>query len=346
MKRILCVLLSLVLLVSASAAFAADEENVVHIFSWMGYVDDEVLQMFEEETGIKVIWSPMDSIDSMLLKVTEGGGSDYDLILTSDYSIDILRKGGYLQKIDKTLLPSWGNLNETYLGQTFDPEDEYCMPYVAGCPLIIYDPEAVGFEITGYHDLWDERLQDSVAVLENARVLCGIVLKSMSESMNETDPEILAKMKEKLMPLYKNISVFGDTESYVAMVSEDASVGFLFTPFVYMVEMEHPGYKVVYPEEGLGYGIDGFVIPEGAKNAENAHAFLEFLLRPEIAAHNAEYQGYLCVNKAADEFLSDYFLNDPAMNVPAELLKEAEFILDVGAAETAFSEIYTEFKNQ
>ena len=309
-------------------------------------MDEDTLYAFEQETGIRVIWSPMDSIDNMLLKVTQGGGSDYDLILSSDYSLNILREQGLLQKLDKTRLSNYANLDPNFLGQEYDPEDEYVIPYVAGCPLIIYDPVRVPFEITGYEDLWNEALVDQVAVLENARVLCGMVQKTLGRSMNETSPEALAEMKEKLMPLYKNIRTFGDMESYTAVTTGEASVGFLFTPFVYMVQLEHPDFQVVYPKEGLGYGIDGFVIPAGAKHADNAHVFLDYLMRPEVAAHNAEYQYYMCVNQAAAPYLSDTFRQSTVMNVPAELLKDAEFIEDIGASATDIQEIYTAFKNQ
>lgn len=343
MKKGLALLACLLLLLPC---LALGEQNVVNIFSWEGYVDEDTLYAFEQETGIRVIWSPMDSIDNMLLKVTQGGGSDYDLILSSDYSLNILREQGLLQKLDKTRLSNYANLDPNFLGQEYDPEDEYVIPYVAGCPLIIYDPVRVPFEITGYEDLWNEALVDQVAVLENARVLCGMVQKTLGRSMNETSPEALAEMKEKLMPLYKNIRTFGDMESYTAVTTGEASVGFLFTPFVYMVQLEHPDFQVVYPKEGLGYGIDGFVIPAGAKHADNAHVFLDYLMRPEVAAHNAEYQYYMCVNQAAAPYLSDTFRQSTVMNVPAELLKNAEFIEDIGASATDIQEIYTAFKNQ
>ena len=343
MKKGLALLACLLLLLPC---LALGEQNVVNIFSWEGYVDEDTLYAFEQETGIRVIWSPMDSIDNMLLKVTQGGGSDYDLILSSDYSLNILREQGLLQKLDKTRLSNYANLDPNFLGQEYDPEDEYVIPYVAGCPLIIYDPVRVPFEITGYEDLWNEALVDQVAVLENARVLCGMVQKTLGRSMNETSPEALAEMKEKLMPLYKNIRTFGDMESYTAVTTGEASVGFLFTPFVYMVQLEHPDFQVVYPKEGLGYGIDGFVIPAGAKHADNAHVFLDYLMRPEVAAHNAEYQYYMCVNQAAQPYLSDTFRQSTVMNVPAELLKDAEFIEDIGASATDIQEIYTAFKNQ
>ena len=343
MKKLLAMLLCLLL---AMPAMGMAEEKVINILSWEGYIDADTLYNFEQETGIKVIWSPMDSIDSMLLKVTQGGGADYDLILSSDYSLDILRQQGLLQKLDMSKFTNYENLDPAFLSQKYDPTNEYVIPYVAGATLIIYNPDLVPFEITGYEDLWNEQLADSIAVLENARVLCGMVLKTMGKSMNETDPEVLAQMKEKLMPLYRNIRTFGDQETYTTLTSGETAVSFTFAAFAHLSLQEHPDFKVVYPKEGLGFGVDGFVIPAGAKNADNAHVLLDYLMRPEIAAHNAEYQGYINVNQAAQPYLSDAYHASAAMNPPAESLATAEFIEDIGAAATTIQEIYTAFKNQ
>ena len=309
-------------------------------------MDEDTIQAFENETGIDVVWSPMDSIDDMLLKVTQSGGEGYDLILTSDYSLDILRQAGLLQELDKSLLPNYENLNPLYLNQYFDPDNQYVVPYVAGCPLIVYDPERVPFEITGYEDLWNESLTDSVACLEQYRVLIGVTLKTLGYSMNETDPDILAQAREKLMPLYKNIRTFGDMEAYAAMQSGEASVGFLFTPFASLLMQEFPQYKLVYPKEGLGFGIDGFVLTAASQNVESAHAFLNYLMDAKVAAHDAEYQAYMCVNKAAEAELSaDYWAN-PAYNPPEEMLKNAEYVKNIGDAESLYADIYAAFKLQ
>lgn len=344
MKKLFALLLALCL-ASLPVLGLGEEEKVVNVFSWAGYIDEATLAAFEAETGIKVIWSPMESMEDMLNKMDQGA-TGYDLIISSDYTLDILRQAGLIQKLDKSLLPNYENLDPVFLNQYYDPDNEYVIPHIAGCPLIIYDPSVVTTPITSYADLWNPELADSVATLDNDRVMIGITLKALGYSMNETDPQILNAAKEKMMSLYSNIRCFGDNESYTALETGEASVGFMFTPFVYMVKASHPDYEVVYPTEGLGYGIDGYVIPANAQNVENAHALLNYMMQPEVAAHNAEYNYYMCVNAAAHDYLSEQFVNDPVMNVPAELLKDAEFILNIGDAATLYTEIYTAFKLQ
>ncbi|MDD3335248.1 MAG: spermidine/putrescine ABC transporter substrate-binding protein [Eubacteriales bacterium] len=341
MALILCLCLSALPLLGL-----AEEEKVVNILSWEGYVDEDTLNAFTEETGIKVVWSPMESIDEMLLKISQSGGEGYDLILTSDYSLDILRQEGLIQKLDKSKFTNYGNLNPTYMSQFYDPENEYVIPYVSGCTLIVYDPEKVPFEITGYEDLWNEALQDSIGTLDLDRVIIGVTLKSMGYSMNETDPEILAQAKEKLMPLYKNIRAFGDTESYAALVSGEASVGFIYASFASLLQTDAPQFQVVYPKEGIGFGIDGFVLTAASKHVDSAHAFLDYIMNPEVAAHNAEYQGYTNVNKAAEEYLSDAYWSNPAVCIPDDVMKGSEIVQDVGEAQSIYTDIYTAFKLQ
>jgi len=344
MKKLLC--LALCLLLAAPAFSLAEEAKVLNLLTWETYIDDGVIAAFEQETGIRVVYFPMETNEDMELKMRQNGGSEYDLILASDYALSTLRKENLIQKLDLSKLANYENLDESYLGQYFDPSSEYVIPYVAGSPLIVYDPAKIDLEITGYADLWDESLVDSVAMIDMARMVVGIALKTMGESMNETDPEILAQAKEVLMPLLPNIRTFDFNALQTAVISGEASVGFLFTSQVFLAVLERPDLEVVYPKEGLGFGIDGFVIPVQAEHPGNAHLFLDYLLRPEVSAINAMWTCYPCVNKAATPYLEDWFLNNPVVYVPEELLEGYEFIEDIGETATLYEEIYTAFKLQ
>ena len=219
------------------------------------------------------------------------------------------------------------------------------MPYVAGTPLIIYDPAYVDIEITGYESLWDESLRDSIVIMDDARNVIGITLKTMGQSFNVTDEEILRQAGEKLMQLKPNIRALDYNTPHMLMVSGEATVGYMFTPQVLWALTERPDLKVVYPEEGMGFGIDCVFVPVNAPHPDNAHAFIDFMLRPEIAKDIAEVQSYLNCNLAAEPLLSEeYRSNSEVLYIPEEVLGDTEFIQDVGDAQVIYSEIWTQFK--
>lgn len=346
MKKLLALAMSLCLLLAAVAFPAgAEEEKVINLFSFAGYIDDQTLNDFEAATGIKVNFSYFTTNEEMMAKLQANGGSDYDLVLASDYALNTLRTGGLLQKLDKTLLPNYVNLKPSYLGKYFDPDNEYVIPYAAGTPLIVYDPALVTIDIKGYADLWDESLKDNVVLIDDARNIVGITLKTMGKSFNETDPAVLEQAKEKLMPLYPNVRAFDYETPYTALVNGEAAVAYMFTPYVLIALDARPDLKVVYPEEGLGFGIDGLVIPVNAPHPTSAHALLDYLMDGKVAAHTVEMQYYMSPNAQADQYLPDSLKNNPAF-VTDEQVESAEFIMNVGDAEQLFQQIWTEFKQQ
>ncbi len=212
------------------------------------------------------------------------------------------------------------------------------MPYGAGMPLIVYDPEEVDIDIKGYADLWDESLEDSVALIGNYRVINGITLLTMGKSMNEEDVDTIKEAGEKLKELALNVRLIQEDNTQNALLNGEASVAFLYTSQVTAALAENPDLKVVYPEEGLGFGIMGMFIPSQAPNAEAAYQFVDYILRPEISAQCTDYIGYYSTNKAADELVN------PDLVVP-DSVTSGEIIHNVSAeAEEQYNKNWTEFK--
>ncbi|MCL1965268.1 MAG: spermidine/putrescine ABC transporter substrate-binding protein [Firmicutes bacterium] len=343
MKRMLPLLLALLLILPAFAH--AQEEKVLNILTWADYVNGPmILEPFERETGIRVNYNYFDSNEEMLIKLQADKAGSYDIVLASDYIIDIARNEGLLLSLDKSLLSNWENIDPVFQCQFYDPENEYTVPYVAGTPLIIYDPAYVTIPITGYNSLWDESLKDSLVIMDDARNVIGITLKAMGYSFNVTDPGELAAAEEKLKGLKPNIRLLDYSTPHQAMISGEATIGYMFTPGVVWALAERPDLMVAYPEEGMGFGIDSLFIPANAPHPQNAHAFLNFLLRPEIAVNIAEQQAYINCNRAADPLLSAEFKSNPALYIPAEILGKTEFIQDVGDAQLLYNDIWTRFK--
>lgn len=338
MKKIAAGMLCTALAASVLAGCGTKESKELVLYTWEGMFPQEVLDGFEKETGTKIIYSNFDTDETMLEKLSQAKGGDYDIIIADDYILENVIEQGLAEKLDKDKLKNFGNINPLYQGQFYDPEDGYTVPYGAGIPLIVYDPEQVDLEIKGYKDLWDPSLKDSIALVGNYRVINGITQLSMGKSMNEEDVDVIAETGKRLLELAPNIRMIQDDNTQNALLNGEASVGFLYTSQVTAALAENPDLKVVYPEEGLGFGIMGMFIPSEAPDKEAAYAFMDYILKPEIASQCIDYIGYYCTNKAADELVN------PNLVVPDDVTK-GEIVQNVSQeAEEQYSKNWTEFK--
>ncbi|MFQ6808138.1 MAG: spermidine/putrescine ABC transporter substrate-binding protein [Blautia sp.] len=315
-----------------------EDNRELVLYTWEGLFPQEVLDSFEEEKGIKIISSNFDSNETMLEKVQQSDGKDYDLVIGDDYIIEQVVNSGLAKELDKAKLTNYGNINPLYQSQFYDPDNKYTIPHGAGIPLIVYDPEQVDFEIKGYSDLWNPELEDKIATIASYRAIEGMVLLTMGKSMNEEDPAVIKEAGEKLKELAPNIRMIQDTNTQNALLNGEAAVGILYTSQVIAALAENPDLKVVYPEEGLGFGVMNFYIPKNAPDTEEAYEFLDYILEPEVAAECFDFLGYYCTNKAADELVN------PDLVVPDSVTK-GEIIQNVSQeAEEVYNQNWTEFK--
>ena len=332
----LCAVLGTSMITGVSVS-AKDKDELV-LYTWDGMFPQEVLDDFEKETGTKVVYSNFDTDETMLEKLSQAKGGDYDVVIADDYIIDSAVKEGLVQKIDKDTVSNFKNINPLYQGQFYDPDDEYTVPYGAGIPLIVYDPEQVDIDIKGYKDLWDKSLEDSIALVANYRVINGITNLMLGKSMNEEDVESIKETGEKLLELAPNVRLIQDDNTQNALLNGEASVAFLYTSQVTAALAENPDLKVVYPEEGLGFGIMGMFIPSEAPDKDAAYSFMDYIMQPEVAAKCTDYIGYYSTNKAADELVN------PDLVVPDDVTK-GEIVQNVSQdADAQYQKNWTEFK--
>lgn len=315
----------------------------LNLYTWNGMFPQEVLDDFEKQTGVKINFSNFDFDEDMLAKLEESGGGDYDLVIADDYIIELAIAEGLVQKLDKTKLSNFENINPLFQGQFYDKKDEYTVPYGSGIPLILYDRDAVGFEITSYEDLWNPALENNLALISNYRVINGIALKTMGESYNTDDLDVIRRAGDKLLKLAPNVRVINDSNTQDFLVSGEVTAAFLYTSQITAALEANPELEIAYPKEGLGFGIMAGFIPSQAPNAEAAHAFLNYLLEPEVAARCFEYIGYYCTNKAAEPYISE---DKQVMLVVPENVSEGEIVQNISQeAEDLHAQIWNEFKN-
>ncbi len=279
--------------------------ETLRIYTWEGMFSPEILDGFTQETGIKVEFSSFDTDENMLATLQRTKAAEHDLVIADDYIIETVIKEGLAQKLDKAQIPNIGNIDEQFAKPFYDVNDEYTVPYGAGIPLIVYDPKLTGFDLKGYNDLWDARLKDSVALIGNYRVINGITLKSMGESMNTEDIAKLKEAGEKMKKLAPNVRIISDSNTQDQLVSGEVSAALLYTSQVTSALTARSDLKAVFPSEGAGFGLMAGFIPASAPNSAAAHSFLNYITKPEVAAKCFEYVGYYSTNKAANEFISD-----------------------------------------
>ena len=318
MKKKLAMLLAatmLVTLFTGCGAGGKEDKGELNLYTWDGMFPQEILDGFEKETGIRINYSNFDYDEDMLAKLEETKGGDYDLVIADDYIIELAIQEGLVQKLDTSRISSYDNLNPVFMSQFYDPQNEYTVPYGAGIPLIVYDPGLTDVKITGYEDLWNPELENNVALTANYRVIDGITLKTMGESFN--------------------------TQDY--LISGEVAAAFLYTSQVSTALQARPDLEVVYPKEGLGFGIMAGFVPAKAPNADAAYAFLDYINQPENAAKCFEYIGYYCTNKAAEEYISE---DMKKMIVLPEDAAEGEIVQNISQeAEDLHAEIWNQFKN-
>ena len=347
MKKLLALLLAALLLALplAGCGTSGGENGELVLYTWENMFPQEVLDAFTEETGIAVNYANFDTDETMLAKLQAAEGGDYDLIIADDYIIETAIAEGLVQELDTSKLSNYGSINPVYQGQFYDPEDKYTVPYGAGVQTIVYDPDLVDIEIKGYADLWDPSLEDNVGVIASYRVVNGMALKVLGESYNTEDVAAIEAAGDKLLELAPNIRLIKDDNTQDDLLSGEIGAAVMYTSMVTMAKMADPDLVVVFPEEGIGFGVMGQFIPKNAPNAEAAYQFMDYILEPEVAAQCFEYLGYYCTNLDAEQYISEEYKS--FLTLPEEIdTSNMEMIENVSAdALEVHDRVWTEFRD-
>ncbi|KKC98581.1 MULTISPECIES: extracellular solute-binding protein [Photobacterium] len=324
-------------LVSGSAN-AANEELV--FMNWGPYISTELREQFTKETGIKVIYSTYESNETMYAKL-KAHPEGYDLVVPSTYFVAKMRDEGMLQKIDKSKLTNFKNLDENYLNKPFDPNNEYSIPHVLGITGLavnteMYDPA----DFDSWEDLWDPKYRGQLMLMDDTREVHHIALKILGYSGNTTDPKQIAEAYEKLKELMPNVLVFNSDNPAAPYMAGEVGLGMLWNGSAAQAQREGLPIELVWPKEGGIYWVDNLAITNSAKNVDAAHKMIDFLLRPDVAAKISEETGYLTGVAASNAKYKD----NPTLFPPKEELERGEFQNAVGDANILYEENFLKLK--
>ncbi len=296
----------------------AGSDNEVVVYNWGEYIDPEVLEQFEEETGIKVVYDEYETNEIMYPKV-ETGATVYDVICPSDYMIQKLIENDLLAEMDWDKVPNAKQyIGKQYYDQAdeFDPGNKYAVPYCWGTVGILYNTKMVDKPVDSWDILWDPDYADNILMQDSVRDAFMVALKRAGYSMNTVDESELAKAKEELIAQKPIVQAYVVDQVRDKMIGNEAALGVIYSGEAIFTKRENPDLEYVIPKEGTNVWIDCWVIPKNCNNKDNAEKFIDFMCRPDIALKNFDYITYSTPNDGARDLIEDEDIKNSEVAFP------------------------------
>lgn len=319
---------------------AKDEQ--LNIFTWAGYVSDDIRNGFEKEFGVDVIVDTYASNEDLLAKL-QAGATGYDVIMPSDYMVSILIKLDLLAELDRGAIPNFQNVSPLFLGKYFDAENRYSVPYTFGTAGIAYDSAVVQPAPDSWNVLWNETYANQFSMLDDQRETLGAALKLLGYSLNTTDVEELQAAKEKLIaqkPLVKQYK----SEAEELLIAGDVVMAHCWSGDAFRAAETRNTIRYVIPREGSSQFIDAVCIPKAAPHQGLAAQFINYLLRPEINAKITLFTKYGTCVPTAREHLPQSLREHQFIYPPKEVLESLEWLKDPGDFTRHYNRAWEEIK--
>ncbi len=327
------------LLVGAGLTLAVSVQaaGTVHIYNWSDYIGETTLADFQKETGIKPVYDVFDSNETLEGKLL-AGRTGYDVVVPSNHFLGKQIKAGAFQKLDKSKLTNYSNLDPVLLKrlEQNDPGNQYAVPYLWGTNGIGYNVDKVK-AVLGLDkiDSWDVVFEPQnikklhscgVAFLDSADEMMPTVLNYMGLDANSTNPEDYKKAEAKLLAVRPYVTYFHSSKYIADLANGDICVAIGFSGDMFQAKARADeagkGMNIAYsiPKEGGALWFDMLAIPKDAANAKEAHAFINYLLRPEVIAQVSDSVGYANPNPESDKLMEQSIRTDASVYPPQAVL--------------------------
>ena len=337
------VIISLMLVI---VACNTSKKEVLNVYNWGEYIDQEVLSKFEKEYNVHVNYQNFASNEEMYVKL-KNGESEYDVVFPSDYMIEKMIKEDMLAEINLDNIPNSSNVDSRFLNMEFDPENKYSIPYFWGTLGILYDKTIVKEPVDSWNVLWNEKYSKQILMYDSQRDSLGVALLKLGYSLNSRDEQELREAKDALIAQKPLVLSYVGDQGIDMMIGGEAAISVVYSgDAVYCME-ENENLEYVVPKEGSNIWIDGMVIPKSSPNKELAETFINFMNDPEIAKMNTEYVGYSTPNKDTFDMIKDEdWTKHQAYSPSQDVLDRCELFRDPGEYVDLYGTIWTEFKAQ
>ena len=295
----------------AFLSYATGSRPVVNVCSWGEYIDTDLIDQFEEATGIRVNYQTADSNET-LYSLLKNGGADYDVVVPSDYMIGRLIAEDMLEPLDYSQIPNFGLIDDRFKNLSYDPDNRYTVPYTWGTLGIIYNAAVVDEEITSWSALYDDKYAGNVLLINNSRDAIGEALLSLGCSVNTTDPDEIRQAYELVAGANRRGVFQGRVmdEIFQKMEGGNAAIATYYAgDYLSMVDNQAEGVDLAFviPEEGSNWFVDAMCMLKDAPHQREAHMWINFIASTEANLANMDYIWYASPNREALEQYPAYY---------------------------------------
>ena len=289
----------------------------LYVYNWGEYIDEEVIDEFEEEYGIDVIYDMFETNEIMFAKLAQDT-SAYDVVCPSDYMIQKLIENDMLKELDFDNIPNASNIGSQYFEQSkdFDPENKYSVPYCWGTVGILYNKTMVDDKVDSWDILWNPKYNGSILMQDSVRDAMMVALLKNGYSLNTTNPDEIRVATDDLIAQKPLVQAYVVDQVRDKMIGDEAALGVIYSGEAIYTARENPDLVYVVPKEGTNVWIDSWVITKGSKNSENAEKWIDFMCRGDIALRNFEYITYSTPNEVAKENIEDEDIKNSEVAFP------------------------------
>jgi len=316
----------------------------LYVYIWSDYIKKELVKDFEKEFNCKVIMDFYDSNEAMYAKL-KAGAKGYDIVIPTGYMIQIMAQDGMIQQINHSKIPNLVNIDEKYLPFTLDPEMKFSVPYMISNSGIGYLQNKIDASFVPSWGLFgNQKYAGRMTMLNDMRETIGSVLRYLGYSMNSTNLSELEQAGDLLIEWKKNLAKFEADQYKNGLISGEFIITHGYSGDIFQIMEENENIKYSIPIEGTTISCDNMVILKDSSNLDLAYTFINYILRPEVAAENIEYVYFLAPNKAAYDLVSEEVRKEEAIFIPNDLLMKSEVILDLGEKNILFTNIWDKVK--
>lgn len=311
-------------------AMAFADDNVVNVYVWSQELSPDIAAQFQKDTGIKVNYSTFDSNEVLYAKMKASKEGEYDVVEPSSYYITRMARENRIEKLDKSKLSNYGNLNPAFTHPDYDPKGEYSIPWVWGLTGIFVNREYYPDDkIENWTDLWSPKYRDSVLLLDDPREVFNIGLLTLGDNPNTSNLTQLQDAYKNLVGLLPNVRLYNSSSVPSILIDEDATIGMAWNADAYKASLQNPNIEFIYPKDRFVIWVDAFVIPSNAPHRENAYKFLNYVMQAKIAARQVQETYYPTANLAAIAELPSALAKSKIIFPDAAILKQAYFQTDI-----------------